>query len=84
MKIRINATGEAHAALSRLKLERVIASFETNFHSSKELGLMPQVAVWIEAQDELAMERIRRLVLAAIDPFLNQAAVTVYPRSANR
>jgi hypothetical protein len=81
MRVPINATGEAKAELSRLVLEQVITSFETNFHSSKELGFVPQVSVWIEAQDERAMERARRQVLGAIDPFIKGAAVTVYPKA---
>jgi hypothetical protein len=79
--VSIHATGEAKAALSRLVLERVITSFETNFHSSKELGFVPQVSVWISAQDELAMERARRRVLDAIEPYIKGAAVTVSPKS---
>ena len=82
MRVTINATGEAHAALSRLRTQQVITSFETNFHSSRQLGFTPQVCVWIEAQDELAMERVRKQVLAAIDPFVKGAAVTVYPGDA--
>ncbi len=82
MKAPIHATSEAHAALGELRLQRVITSFETNFHSSRQLGFVPQVSVWIEAKDELAMERVRKQVLAAIDPFVKGAAVTVYPGDA--
>ena len=83
MKVPIHATDEAHAALGELRLQGVITSFETNFHNSRQLGFVPQVSVWIEAQDELAMKRARKQVLAAIDPFVTGAAVTVYPGNAN-
>ena len=79
----INATGEAHAVLSRLRLERAITSFETNFHSSRELGFAPQGSVWIEDRDEMAMERTRRRVLAGLEPLVKGTAVTVYPGSVD-
>jgi hypothetical protein len=84
VRVRMSATDKAHAALGRLRLERVITMYDTNFQSNKELGFTPQVSVWIEAQDELAMERVRRRVLSALDPFLKGAAVTVYPRHGLR
>ncbi len=84
VRVPINATGEAHAVLSRLRLEQAITSFETNFHRSRELGFAPQVSVWIEDRDEMAIERTRRRVLAALDPYVIGTAVTVYPGSVNR
>jgi hypothetical protein len=83
VRVTINATGEAHPTLTRLRIERAITSFETNFHSSRELEFAPQVAVWIEDRDEMAMERTRRWVLAAIDPLVRGTVVTVHPGSAN-
>ena len=79
----INATGEAHATLMRLRIEQAITSFETNFHSSRDFGFAPQVAVWIEDQDEPAVERTRQRVLAAIDPYVKGTFVTVHPGSVN-
>ena len=79
----INATGEAHAILSRLRHERAITSFATNFHSSQDLGFAPHVSVWIEDRDEMAIERTRRRVLVAIDPLVRGTVVTVYPGSVN-
>ena len=82
MRIRIHAVNEAHLALNKLRLGGVITSFKTNFVSSRELGFTPQVCVWIAAQDELAMERVRRRVVAELSPHIKGVAVTVYPGSS--
>ncbi len=66
--MQINPTSNATAVLKRLVVARAITSFTTNFEKRREGGFVPQVIVIIRAQDELAIERARRQVRAALEP----------------
>ena len=41
-------------------------------------------SIWTTSLTDMAMERTRRRVLAALDPYVIGTAVTVYPGSVNR
>ena len=65
--------------LAKLQLDRVIAGWKTNFAEHREPGWVPQVSVTIAANDELALERIKRAVQKALEPHIKDIQVTVLP-----
>ena len=75
--MQISPTGNATAALKRLVIGRAITSFTTNFERRRERGFAPEVIVTIQGQDELAVERARRQVRTALEPFMRNVAITV-------
>jgi hypothetical protein len=75
--VQISPTSHATAALKRLVIERAITSFTTNFERQGVSGFVPQVIVTIQGKDELAIERARRRVQAALEPFIRGVRITI-------
>jgi plasmid maintenance system antidote protein VapI len=73
------ALNEAVATLNRMLLARAATQFDTNFDKVRSYGAAPQVWVWIPAQDELSLARMRKRVREALSANLKGVAVTVYP-----
>ncbi len=82
--MQISPTGNATAALKRLVIARAITSFTTNFEQRRESGFAPEVTVTIPGQDELAVERARRQVQTALEPFMRNVTITVRSEPAGR
>ena len=80
--MQVNPLGAATAALKRFVVQREITAFTTNFDRRGEPGFVPDVAVTINGQDELAIERARRRVQAEIRPVLGRVVITVQPETA--
>ncbi len=72
------STNEAIATLNRMLLARTITQFDTNFDKVRSRGAMPEVCVWITAQDELSNARVRKRVREALSPVLKGVVVKVY------
>ena len=68
---------DAIHALAFLQAEGTIVGYMTNFRRLGELGVTPEVVITIAAQDELAMERIKRQVRKVVEPFVPGVTVTV-------
>lgn len=81
MSLQVNPLGAATAALKRLVVQREITAFTTNFDRRGEPGFVPDLAVTIQGQDELAIERARRRVQAEIRPILGRVVITVQPET---
>jgi hypothetical protein len=79
--LQVNPLGSATAALKRLVVQRDITAFTTNFDCRGEPGFVPDVAVTIKGQDELAVERAKRRVQAEIRPILGRVVITVQPET---
>ncbi len=73
------ALNEAVATLNRMLLARTATQFDTNFDKVRNYGAPPQVWVWIPAQDELSLARMRKRVREALSATLKGVTVTVYP-----
>jgi hypothetical protein len=75
---------EASAALDRLVLGRVVDGVTLRFSGTRFTGTRVVIHVTTKAQDELSVERVRRQVQTAIEPFLQDALIIVEPRGRER
>ncbi len=71
------ARNDATVSLALLEAEGAIVGHMTNFRRLGEPGVRPKVAVTIAATDELALERVKRQVRKAVEPFVPGVQVTV-------
>ena len=68
---------DAIHALALLEAEGTTVGYMTNFRRLSEPGVAPEVVITIAAEDELAMERVKRQVRKVIEPFVPGVTVAV-------